>query len=274
VFSQEVGNTALASARRCDGREAAEAEVGTFRVVVPDELVQRCGAVRIGPERRDIEAFLEHGAKEALNLAVGLWPIGSGTAVAEFRLGAAGAPGVRDERAAIVGQHALALNATRGEVADRTLQEASRGLATFVSQCFGVRQAAGVIDRRIHHHIAGSRGFRRAILTRVIDTSTQAAAETRQLFGVDVHQRARLLMLIPTDWLTWRSLTLQSQAPNGPVHRRVGQSQANGNAIRTPTRRLTQPGDGLLCSCATDSRRGDRCGRLERSTRPALPHAR
>src|SRR6187399_3039223 len=51
---------------------AGEAEMRSLMVVVPDEVVDRAAPSREGEERTDMQTFVVHGAKEALDFAIGL----------------------------------------------------------------------------------------------------------------------------------------------------------------------------------------------------------
>ncbi len=83
---------------------------------------------------------------EALDLPVGLWPVGPGLLRLDAQLFAGVAPQVRLVAAAVVGQDPLDGDTAVGEPGDRILEDVGRGLFGLVFAGLDVGDAGVVVD--------------------------------------------------------------------------------------------------------------------------------
>lgn len=83
---------------------------------------------------------------EALDLAVGLWPVGAGAFVADAEVFANVSPGVRAVAGAVVGEDAFDGDALVGEPGCRAAQDTDGGFGAFISVHLDVGDAGVVLD--------------------------------------------------------------------------------------------------------------------------------
>ena len=145
VIFREVGDTA-------DRRAATEGAVPAVMIVEVPPAVEGSGACGVAAVGADVGPFLEQGAVEALDLAVGLGVVGPGAAVPD----AGREAGAREGHAAVgraaVGEHGMHGHTVLGEPGERAhRRRIRRGAARPVAQ--GPRPRG---RRRLRAHRAAS----------------------------------------------------------------------------------------------------------------------
>src|SRR2546423_1638249 len=165
-------------------------------VVVPEPAVKGCGALCAGGVDRAVGPAAEHGADEALGLAVGLWATRSGAQVADAERAAGDRVQGGDIGRAVVSHDALDDDAVALEELQRSPEKADRGRGLLVAQDLGVGQAGGVVDGDVDVVPAGSpTPLARAIGKRARvgraateDALARPALDAPKLFDVDLDQ--------------------------------------------------------------------------------------
>ena len=165
-------------------------------VVAPEEAVEGCGPLRAGRVDRGVGPLVQHGADEALGLAVGLWPARARAQVADAERPAGDRVHCRAVGRAVVGQQAFDNDPVTAEEGHRPAQERARRRRLLVGQHLGVGQPGGVIDRDLHELPADrpapqpiTVGERRAVVLVAGDTLARAF-DPPQLLDVDMDQLA------------------------------------------------------------------------------------
>src|SRR3954453_503763 len=140
-----------------DGRVVADRGVGPVMVVLVQPGRQGLSTGWLAEEHPGEGPAVGQGAVEALDLAVGLRPVGPGALGLDAQLGAGGAPGVGAVCRAVVAQHAFDGDAAGGEPGRRPAQHADGGGGGLVVVDLGVGHPAVVIEHGVHERGAQQR---------------------------------------------------------------------------------------------------------------------
>src|SRR6059058_3660561 len=168
-------------------------------VVVPQPAVKGGGALCAGGVDRAVGPAAEHGADEALGLAVGLRAPRPGAQVADAERAAGDRVQGGDVGRAVVSHDALDDDAVALEELQRSPQKADRGRGLLVAQDLGVGQAGGVVDGDVDVVPADDLAIHAALVAagapRVAlnagDALARPALDAPELFDVDMDQLAR-----------------------------------------------------------------------------------
>src|SRR4051812_18406681 len=270
VLPTEVGHAG-------GGWLACERGVAAVEVVMVQPVRERVAAGGVAEVDLGVGPLVEHGAVVALDLAVGLGPVGPGPLV-----GGAGLAQRRGEdpgavAGAVVGQDPLdALDAGVGEERSGAAPEPGRGLLALVVEQLGVGQPGVVIDGVVQERVAGARPAVAFALFPAVNLVPATIGDVAELLDVDVHQITGSLVFVAAH-----------DPPGGAVEMgQPGQSEAgqdlgtvdgaipSRNPIRAgPQRRRTRT---LMMrrSRRVGVRRGLWRGREDRSTMPSSPSSR
>jgi len=173
-----------------------ERAVGSVAIVVVQEAPVGVGALGFAGPGSDVGPFLEQGAVEAFDLAVGLGPVGAGLLGFGGGAFAGPVPGAAAVAGPVVGQDAFAVDAPGGEPALGAAPEVRGGLAAFVVVDLAVHQAAVVVEGAVQVAVAGfGAGVRRPAST--VGAPAAAGGNARQLLDVHVDQLARGFAHVP-----------------------------------------------------------------------------
>jgi hypothetical protein len=231
-----------------DGWLAAERGMSAVMVVQMEPVVQGSGAFAVGSVGAHIGPFGQQGAVEALDLAVGLGPVGAGEALDRSEVGddllelAAVAVGE-----GVVGQHPLDGDAMAGEEHPGPAEEPRAAVAALISQDFGIGQARVVVDGGMDIVIARAMlAVASALLERVaaMDAVTATLGEPPELLDIHVEQLAWPSAFVAADDLAAGPVQhLQPPelvAAQHPLDRRGRQADQRGDPGRAQLAGLAQ----------------------------------
>src|SRR5919202_750061 len=119
-------------------------------VVVLEPAVKGCGAFLAVAVKHAVGPAAEQRTDEALSLAVGLGPVGTGPKVADAHCAAGDRVDRRAVGRAVVGDQPLDGDAVTREESDRAVHEADGGGRLLVCEDFGVGQSGAVVDSDVH----------------------------------------------------------------------------------------------------------------------------
>src|SRR6476620_7932747 len=167
-------------------------------VVAPEPAVKGGGALGAGGVDRAVGPAGEHGADQALRLAVGLRSARLGAQVTDAHDAAGDGVHGRDIGRAVIGHQFLHRHAVPGVERDGAAQEADRGGGFLVGRHLGVGQAGGVVAGDVHAFPAGlaAPGASRVgvgagvVLAAAADALAGAADDAPELLDVDVDELA------------------------------------------------------------------------------------
>src|ERR1019366_3300240 len=115
-------------------------------VVVPEPSVKGCGALGAIAVDRAVGPATEHGADEALCLAVRLRAVGAGAQVADAERATGHCVSDREIGTAVIGDELLDLDPVAAVEGSCAAQERDRGARLLVRENLCVGQARAVID--------------------------------------------------------------------------------------------------------------------------------
>ena len=175
------------------------------------------------------------------------------------------------EAGAVVGEHALDPDPVPAVEADAGLEEGDRRGGGLVWVERGEAQPAGIVDRDEQVLPAG---FALRALRAVAGDAVAGPDDPAELLAVDVHELARPLALVADDLLRSAGGTSREQpmAAQDRVHRRGRQTERPADHVRA--RLQLRRARSTARSTAAGIRRGERCGRDERSSEPLAARAR
>ena len=235
----------------------AECGVASVVVVGVEEVWQGCASFGVAGVGAEVGPFVEQGAVEAFDLAVGLRPVGAGEFAGRAEFGQGLAPG--DALAVgpgVVGQHALDPgDAEGGEEGRCPAQEVCAGGGLLVGVDLAVGEAGVVVDCGVdvveaHAASGGPAGLAAQ------DPMAAAVRDPAEFLDVDVDQFAGPVAFVAADDLS-----------GGPVHERQAVQARAGPGYGAPSR-LACPGSGrswldracgcgaVRQTCASNRRRG------------------
>jgi len=184
VFLREVGDAA--------GGWTADGGVHAVMVVAMEPAGKSAGAVGLAGVGAGVGPFVEQGAVEALDLAVGLGPVGPAVLVDDAVLGEGGVEEAAPVGEVVVGQDAFDDDAPGTEPGFGSAPEGGAGGAGLIGEDLGVDEAAVVVDGAVEVGVAdagsapgpgGGRGPAQ-------DPVAAAGRDLAQLLDVNVDQLA------------------------------------------------------------------------------------
>ena len=112
---------------------------------------------------------------------------------------------------AVIAHKALDLDAVSREPGEGAAGEGDRTLLAFIAKHFGVREAAGIVDRHMQEFPAGAALI--ALSGAVTADAMADAIDAAELLNIDVDQLTRTLTLIPDD----RRARIEGAQPAEPM---------------------------------------------------------
>ena len=175
---------------------------------------------------------------EALDIAVGLWPIGAGF----LDGGTGGFAGVVPEAGAVagavVGQDALTVDTGEAEPVVGSVPEPGGGVGLFVAVLFGIDEAGAVIDRGVKVDVAGAGMAFVGVVAAAVEVPAAAGGDRREFLDVNMGQLARMVSLI-ADHRSCRAVarveTTEAGLVQDGLHRRGRQPDLVSDAGGTPS---------------------------------------
>ena len=178
---------------------------------------------------------------------------------------------------AVVGHHALDLDAVGGVEGDRAAQERDRGRGLLVGEDLDVGQAGGVVDADVHELPAARCRARRRVARRGVwlalcrVTRCPAPRDPAELLDVDVDQLAGMRGA-RSGWAARAAPAAQSLP--SPIRSRTAETVesaiARHSAISAPVIRSRRSASIDLDQLARRCGAGSTCGAEERSNKPGL----
>src|SRR5947199_3486348 len=170
-------------------------------VVAMEPARKRPSAVHLSAVGTDVGPLLEQGAMEALDLAVGLGPVGTAVLVDDAAVGQGLVEQPTPVAEAVVAQDTLDNHPAGPEPGFGPAPEGGRGGALLVGQDLGVSEAAEVVDGGVEVGVADTAAASaHAVAGLTADHSMPAAiGNTAQLLHVHVDQLAGAGALVAAD---------------------------------------------------------------------------
>ena len=193
-----------------------------------DPSLQHGSALRGVVVRDAVGPFSDCRLDEALGLAVGLRPVGSGEAVLDLQITACGGELLGAEGRAVVGEQAPGSHAQGLEVSDGVLQELHGVRLALVSVHVGEADAGMVIDGNEQELPASTL----EAVAPVAGDAVAHALDATEFLGVNVNQIARVLMLVAHNRLGGLKIPQAGEPGTGEhaAHGALGHADRLGDA--------------------------------------------
>src|SRR5699024_7613471 len=185
---------------------ASDGGVGSVGIVEVQPPGQGCVALRGGRVELGIGSAVAQSAVEALELAVGLGPVGTSSLGPDAQVSTCISPRVGAVARAIVGENPLHHDASLGEPRCSSAQDPDRGLGPLISTDLRIGDPGMIVDHRVNVGGADLRAVvlpayaramrgRANVLSALLATDEPvpaAVGDVAKLGEVDVDHRARI----------------------------------------------------------------------------------